>query len=31
MGLGKFNMNTTMYRRAPQAGNNPYDEVASSF
>jgi uncharacterized small protein (DUF1192 family) len=31
MGLGKFNMNTTMYRRAPQAGKNPYDEVASSF
>jgi|688.fasta_scaffold00215_49 uncharacterized small protein (DUF1192 family)/DNA-binding Lrp family transcriptional regulator len=31
MGLGKFNMNTTMYRRAPQAGNNPYNEVASSF
>jgi hypothetical protein len=31
MGLGKFNMNTTMYRRPPQAGKNPYDEVASSF
>ena len=31
MGLGKFNMNTTMYRRAPQLGMDPYREVASSF
>lgn len=31
MGLGKFNMNTTMYRRAPQLGVDPYREVASSF
>jgi hypothetical protein len=31
MGLGKFNMNTTMYRRAPELGKNPYQEVASSF
>jgi len=31
MGLGKFNMNTTMYRRAPQLGKDPYREVASSF
>jgi len=31
MGLGKFNMNTTMYRRAPELGKNPYQQVASSF
>jgi uncharacterized protein YdcH (DUF465 family) len=31
MGLGKFNMNTTMYRRSPQAGKDPYAEIASSF
>ena len=31
MGLGKFNTNTTMYRRTPQLGRNPYQEVASSF
>ena len=31
MGLGNFDMNTTMYNKIPDVGRDPYAEIASSY
>jgi hypothetical protein len=31
MGLGNFDMDTTMYSRIPEVGADPYQQLASSF